>query len=131
MQKMVTVMSKQVKDLTGLYVELRKQSFDVLNVGSDQVGTYVYLSENESKDPTPFVEEWAEKPAPAITKGEVRRLKEEIERIGPPKPPPLTIMIPNATEPPLPMVDTSSQESTSENLPKENFLKKLFKNIFS
>jgi hypothetical protein len=41
MQKMVTVMTKQVKDLGGLYVELRKQAFDVMNVGSDQAGTYV------------------------------------------------------------------------------------------
>lgn len=131
MQKMVAVMSKQVKDLSGLYIELRRQSFNVLNVGSDQTGTYVYLSESEMKDPTPFVEEWAEKPAPTATKGEVRRLKEEIGRISPPKPPPLTIMIPNASESPLPAVDTSSQESALEDLPKENFLKKLFKNIFS
>lgn len=133
MQKMVSVMGPQVKDLGGLYVELRKQSFAVLNVGSDQAGTYVYLETTEVKDPTPYVEEWVDKPAPLPTKGEVRKRKEEIDKIVPPRPTPLTVMIPHTTEPPLPSVDTTpaaDAETAGDGEPKTGFLKFLLKKLF-
>lgn len=132
MAKMIAVMAKQVKDLTGLYVDLRKESFAVLNVGSDAAGTYIYLEESEDKDPTPWVEEWVRKPAPTMTKGDVRKVKEEIEKIGPAKLPPIAIMLPHATEAPLSTESPSTPvPSESEETPdKPGFLKGLMKKLF-
>lgn len=63
MEKTVQVDSK-VEDLWGLYADLRRASFLVKNVGSDERGTYVYLDPSEEKDPTPIVEAWNGRPAP-------------------------------------------------------------------
>lgn len=110
MQKMVAVMSRQVKDLAGLYVELRKQGFGIVNVGSDYAGTYVYLTENESKDPTPLVEEWVKKPVPAPTKHEAKRLKENLKKIS--------------------TAESLAQEQPNQEAEKTGFLKGIFKKIF-
>jgi hypothetical protein len=59
---------EQVHDLYGLFADLKKQSFAVINVGADMRGTYVYLDEDEEKDPLPVVETWVGKPAPDPSK---------------------------------------------------------------
>lgn len=56
-----------VEDLYGLVEDLKKRSFGVLNVATDQRGTYVYLNDSEEKDPLPVVMEWVGKPAPKMT----------------------------------------------------------------
>jgi len=56
-----------IEDLYGLVEDLRKRSFGVLNVATDQRGTYVYLDDSEEKDPLPIVLEWVGKPATKMT----------------------------------------------------------------
>lgn len=81
MERVISVPNARVKDLGGLYIELRKREFAVKNVGMDGRGTYVYLEEAEEKDPTGIVQEWVGKPLPQISRKEVRRRKEEIDKI--------------------------------------------------
>jgi len=56
-----------VDDLYGLVEDLKKRSFKILNVATDQRGTYIYLDDAEEKDPLPVVVEWVGKPAPKMT----------------------------------------------------------------
>lgn len=57
MEKVVMVPQK-VEDLGGLFMDLKRASFHVRNVGADVRGTYVYLGLEEEKDPVPIVESW-------------------------------------------------------------------------
>lgn len=56
---------QKVDDLWGLFMDLRRAAFKVRNVGADPRGTYVFLELDEDKDPSPVVEAWVGKPAPA------------------------------------------------------------------
>jgi hypothetical protein len=62
---------KKVKDVSGLYYELLKEHFEVENVGVGGDCTYVYLGDDEDKDPALLVAAWAEKPAMPTTKGAI------------------------------------------------------------
>lgn len=82
-EKTVLVESK-VKDLWGLFMDLRRADFKVRNVGMDPRGTYVHLELDEEKDPTPIVEAWVGKePAKSsllvkeIRQKELEKVKEE------------------------------------------------------
>jgi hypothetical protein len=66
--KTLSFSGKTVKDVGGLYYDLLEQHFEVENVGAGPGCTYVYLDDAEEKDPTPFVDAWAEKPAFPTTK---------------------------------------------------------------
>jgi len=81
MERVISVPNVMVRDLGGLYIDLRKKEFAVKNVGMDGRGTYVYLEESEEKDPTGIVREWVDKPLPSVTRKEVRRRKEELDRL--------------------------------------------------
>lgn len=137
MEKMITIRARQVKDLGGLFIDLRKNSFDVRNVGSDQMGTYIYLDGDEDKDPTPFVEKWDGKQAPDVTKGEVRRRKEQIEKIMPRKPAPITTFISGGSrlpesEEPDPKTGEAEMPASSETDQEEQqpgFFKRLLRKI--
>ena len=60
--KMVAV-SHKVEDLPGLYRDLKSAFFNVVNVASDERGTYLYMDVTERKDPRPIVESWIGRPA--------------------------------------------------------------------
>jgi hypothetical protein len=60
MERLVAVQTR-VRDVCGLYEELRRQEFSVKNVAGDAKQTYVYLDPAEQKDPTAIVASWAEK----------------------------------------------------------------------
>lgn len=81
MERVISVPNVMVRDLGGLYIDLRKKEFAVKNVGMDGRGTYVYLDEAEEKDPTGIVREWVDKPMPSVTRKEVRRRKEELDKL--------------------------------------------------
>jgi|SRR6185295_3832376 hypothetical protein len=85
MERVISVPNVKVKDLGGLYIDLRKREFAVKNVGMDGRGTYIYLDEGEEKDPTGVVQEWVDKPVPPATRKEVRRRKEELDKIPAPQ----------------------------------------------
>lgn len=105
MEKLIKVPSR-VRDLYGLYADLRKSAFNVLNVAADSNGTYVYLDMNEEKDPTPFIESWANKPMPTQSLAQyLKRVNEakELAKIIPPK---------------------------EEEAPKPSMLTKIFRRIF-
>lgn len=77
MEKLVTVPGR-VDDLSGLYIELKRASFGVRNVGVDQNGTHVFLEPWEEKDPAPLVQSWIGKPvvSPTDKRAFKRRTKE-------------------------------------------------------
>jgi len=56
-----------VEDLCGLSEDLKSKSFRILNVATDVRGTYIYLEDDEDKDPIPTVLEWVGKPVPKMT----------------------------------------------------------------
>lgn len=97
-----------VEDIAGLYLELRKAAFDVVNVGADERGTYVYLGEEEEKDPLPLVESWIGKPAPRPNdiKMYERRMEETV------------------------MVRTMEESGTLPEDTRDSFLTRLFKRFF-
>jgi hypothetical protein len=80
MEKVIAVPDLRVRDLGGLYYDLRKSGFLVLNVGSDQFATYVHLEPDEEKDPTSLVEAWSQKPAPVITRKMLESRKQEAQQ---------------------------------------------------
>lgn len=142
MEKMIAYPEKQVKDVGGLYVELMKKSFAVVNVGSDQMGTYIYLDEREQKDPGSLVEEWINKPVAVLTKRDVRRMKEELDKLAPAKlltpPPTVTILSgrPESSEHSAPVgatVEANLLEGpeSSEAPAKPGFLKGFFRKLFT
>lgn len=59
-----------IEDLYGVLEDLKKRDFDVLNIATDPRGTYIYLNDEETKDPVPVVMEWVGKPAPKLTEKE-------------------------------------------------------------
>lgn len=59
--KIVSV-SQKIEDLSGLLRDLKAAFFNVVNVGSDERGTYLYMDANERKDPRPIVENWIGRP---------------------------------------------------------------------
>src|ERR1043166_3163650 len=85
MERVISVPNARVRDLGGLYIDLRKKEFAVKNVGMDGRGPYVVLDEAEEKDPTGIVQEWVDKPLPSVTRKEVRRRKEELDKIPRPQ----------------------------------------------
>ncbi len=70
------VLAKKVEDVSGLYFDLIKNKFEVENIGADQTGTHVFLSDSEEKDPTPIVDAWVGKASPAPTRSLVEQRKE-------------------------------------------------------
>jgi hypothetical protein len=72
---------RRVNDLYGLQADLRREGFSVVNVATDQRGTYVYLDDGEEKDPAPVVERWIGRPAPEVTKELLERRMEESKAI--------------------------------------------------
>lgn len=58
--KIVSVTQK-IDDLPGLYRDLKAALFGVVNVASDERGTYLYLEQSERKDPRPIVQSWVGK----------------------------------------------------------------------
>jgi hypothetical protein len=80
MEKVIIVPEK-VDDLYGLYVDLRRGEFDVQNVGADAKGTYVYMSEAETKDPVPVVRSWLGKNAPEPSMSLKKKRAKEFEEI--------------------------------------------------
>lgn len=70
------VLNKKVEDVSGLYFDLIKNKFEVENIGSDQTGTHVFLSDSEEKDPTPIVDAWVGKAPPTPTRSLVEQRKE-------------------------------------------------------
>jgi hypothetical protein len=68
------------------------------------------------------------------TKGEVRRRKEQIEKIGPFKAAPVSVMIPHNAEISAPAIateSTSNSEESPEAQKKPGFLKSLMRRMFS
>lgn len=54
-----TVMvNEKIEDLPGLFKDLKAAFFNVINVGSDKHGTYLYFDVSERKDPRPIVQHW-------------------------------------------------------------------------
>jgi len=76
--KTVTLPGKQVEDLSGLYLDLIKERFEIENVGSDFSGTHVFLKDEEDKDPKPVVERWLDKPALPRTKAATEDRKKDL-----------------------------------------------------
>jgi len=56
------VVSQKIEDLPGLFRDLKKAFFNIVNVASDKHGTYLYMDVLEKKDPRPIVELWVDKP---------------------------------------------------------------------
>lgn len=63
----VVLVESQVDDLWGLYADLRRADFAVRNVAKDTRGTYIYLENEEDKNPAPIVESWVGQVAPKPT----------------------------------------------------------------
>lgn len=80
MEKIVTIDSK-IQDLWGLYVDLRRSCFAVKNVGQDNKGTHVYLSDEEGKDPTEIIQSWVNKPPQSMSPALKKRRAKEYEEI--------------------------------------------------
>jgi len=55
---MIVVRGPKVINTSSLLGELKKQSFAVRNIRSDEQGLYVYLHPDEVKDPEPLIESW-------------------------------------------------------------------------
>lgn len=79
--KTLSFSGKKVKDVSGLYYELLKEHFEVENVAAGPECTYVYLDDAEDKDPEPFVDAWAEKPAMETTKGAIEERRKFAVRV--------------------------------------------------
>lgn len=47
-----------VEDVSSLWEDLLKKEFDVQSVGLSPEATYVYLADDEEKDPRPVIESW-------------------------------------------------------------------------
>lgn len=75
--KTVILPGKQVEDLSGLYLDLVKEKFEIENVASDFSGTHVFLKDEEDKDPKPIIERWLDKPALPRTKAAMENRKKE------------------------------------------------------
>lgn len=91
MEQIVSIPEKVI-DLGGLYQELCKNGFACRNVAMDHRGTYIYLEENEEKDPTLIAETFVGRPAPdlsdraALEKWRAAAM-EPIKEDKPPEPP--------------------------------------------
>lgn len=56
-----------VEDAPSLWHDLLKQDFDVESVGVSPDATFVYLGDDEEKDPRPVAEQWAGRKAARLT----------------------------------------------------------------
>lgn len=58
------VVEKPIRDVDGLLTSIRNQDpeFGVVSVGTDARRTYIYLEDDEERDPTPFVSSWEDIP---------------------------------------------------------------------
>lgn len=77
----VIIVPEKIEDLYGLYINLRKSEFAVKNVGLDKEGTYVYIDENETKDPVPVVRSWIGKAPPEMTLSLKKKRAKEYEEL--------------------------------------------------
>jgi hypothetical protein len=78
MEKVIEIPS-QVRDLAGLYFDLRKAEFAVRNVGAGPEKTYVYLDDAEEKDPSALVLEWSGKEMPSPKEMVARAARWKVE----------------------------------------------------
>ncbi len=82
--KTIELPGVRIEDFSGLYIELLKKKFDVASVGGDKEGTFIYLHDDEDKDPGPIAEAWVGLPSPTTIKPSVfeDRRREVTEMTG-------------------------------------------------
>ena len=79
----VVIVPVRVEDLTGLLIDLKKAEFLARNVGADANCTYVYLEQEEEKDPCSLVESWVGRKAPDISdQKELKKRSAELKALA-------------------------------------------------
>jgi hypothetical protein len=76
--KTVELPGVKIDDVGSVWHDLLKKDFDVEAVGVNADGTFVYVSDDEEKDPKPTVESWVGKPSAQMDRFEVGRRRTEI-----------------------------------------------------
>src|SRR3990170_2619222 len=58
------VIEKPIRDVDGVLNLLKAQDppFAIMSVGTDPKRTYIYLDDDEARDPSPFIRDWQDAP---------------------------------------------------------------------
>lgn len=76
--KVVELTGVKIQDVGSVLYDLLKNGFDVQSVGATAGATFVYMADDEEKDPRPIVESFAGKPLPALSQISIENRRREI-----------------------------------------------------
>lgn len=79
--KVIKLSGIKVSDVGSLWHDLLKGGFHVESVGANADATFLYMADDEGKDPRPIVESWVGKPAVGMSLLEAQGRREEILRL--------------------------------------------------
>lgn len=76
--KVVELPGVKIEDVGSLWHDLLRKGYDVESVGSNSNGTFVYMADDEEKNPRPIVENWVGKPLSSASQYGVESRRNEI-----------------------------------------------------
>lgn len=76
--KTVKLPGIKVDDVGSVWRDLLKKDFDVEAVGVNNIGTFVYMADDEDKDPQPIVESWVGKERAELSRSAAGKMRSEI-----------------------------------------------------
>lgn len=79
--KMIELPGVSVEDVGAVFYDLLKKGFDVESVGKNAAATFVYMADEEDKNPQPVVESWIGKAPEHLSRAKVQRRRSEIKEL--------------------------------------------------
>lgn len=79
--KTVELSGVRVADVGSLWHDLLKKDFDVETVGATGDSTFIYLADDEDKDPRPVAEDWIGKVPVTLNKSAVLERRKAIQQL--------------------------------------------------
>jgi len=76
--KVVELPGVKIEDVGSLWYDLLRKGYDVESVGANASGTFVYMADDEEKNPKPIVENWVGKPLSSVSRFGVENRRREI-----------------------------------------------------
>jgi hypothetical protein len=79
--KTVELPGIKIEDVGSVWYDLLKKDFDVEAVGVNDQGTFVYVADDEEKDPIPVVSEWVGKAPADMSRSAVEKMRKQIKEL--------------------------------------------------
>lgn len=76
--KTVELPGVKIDDVGSVWYDLLQKEFDVESVGANSDGTFIYVNDDEERDPRPIVETWVGKAPVQMSKAEVLTRRKEV-----------------------------------------------------